>query len=343
MWMRGGTSKGGYFLAADLPADRAARDALLLRIIGSPDARQIDGMGGGDPLTSKLAIISPSTRDNCDVDYLFLQVFPDRALVTDAQNCGNILAGVGPFAIERGLVPAGDGQSDVRIYMENTGQSAVARVQTPKRQVSYQGGARIDGVPGQAAPIAITFEDTAGSSCGALFPTGQGRDRINGMAVTLIDNGMPCVLMRAADFGLSGNEPPEVLEANAALRQQLEDIRLIAGPMMNLGDVTDKSVPKMTLLSAPQQGGAITSRSFIPHRCHKAVGVLGAVSIATACLSKGTVAQGLAVIPQGAVKHISVEHPSGEMTVVGHMDASGGLARSDVLRTARKLMDGLVF
>ena len=342
MWMRGGTSKGGYFLASDLPTDVGERDAALLGIMGSPDPRQIDGMGGADPLTSKVAIVSPSSRPGVDVEYLFLQVFVDQPIVTDAQNCGNILAGVAPFAIERGLVEARGDETPVTIYMENTGQIAVARVPTPGGYVCYRGDARIDGVPGTAAPIPIEFRDTAGSSCGALFPTGNVRDRIGGIDVTLIDNGMPCVVLRAADIGVSGDEPPEVLEANAALRARLEAIRHEAGPLMNLGNVTEKSVPKMAMVGPPLRGGAIATRTFIPHRCHSAIGVLGAVSVATACLTPGAVGSDLAQIPDGNPKALSVEHPTGEMTVVGHMEG-GAVARSEVLRTARKLMDGLVF
>ncbi|PRX35198.1 4-oxalomesaconate tautomerase [Meinhardsimonia xiamenensis] len=343
MWMRGGTSKGGYFLASDLPADPAERDDLLLRIMGSPDPRQIDGMGGADPLTSKVAIIRPSARPGVDVDYLFLQVFVDQPIVTDAQNCGNILAGVGPFAIERGLVAAREPETPVTIYMENTGQIAVARVQTPGGRVTYAGTARIDGVPGTAAPVPIEFRDTAGSSCGALLPTGNARDVIEGVEATLIDNGMPCVILRAADFGLTGRESPAELEANDALRARLEAIRLAAGPLMNLGDVRGKSVPKMTLVSPPQAGGAISTRSFIPHRCHKAIGVLAAVTVATACLIPGSVAAELAVIPEGTEKLMSIEHPTGEMTVIARLAEDGSVARAEVLRTARKLMDGRVY
>ncbi len=220
MWMRGGTSKGGYFLADDLPADTSARDAFLLRVMGSPDPRQIDGMGGADPLTSKVAVVKKSAREGVDVDYLFLQVFVDKPIVTDAQNCGNILAGVGPFAIERGLVAVRDGETPVRIFMENTGQVAVATVSTPGGMVTYQGEARIDGVPGTSAPVPIEFEDTAGSSCGALLPTGNPVDVIDGVEVTMIDNGMPCVVMRAADMGISGDETPKDLEGNAELRRE---------------------------------------------------------------------------------------------------------------------------
>lgn len=342
MWMRGGTSKGGYFLASDLPADRAARDRLLLGIMGAPDPRQIDGMGGADPLTSKVAIVKPSDRPGVDVDYLFLQVFVDQPIVSDAQNCGNILAGIGPFAIERGLVAAGNGETTVTIFMENTGQIARARVQTPGGAVTYAGDAAIDGVPGTAAPIPIEFRDTAGSTCGALFPTGSVTDTIEGAPVTLIDNGMPCVLLRASEFGLNGAETPIELEDNRDLRARLEAIRLKAGPMMNLGDVSGKSIPKMSLLSPPKHGGAISTRTFIPYRCHKSIGVLGAVSVATACLTPGAIGHDLARLPDGAPKTLSIEHPSGELTVVGHLE-NGTVARTEVLRTARKLMDGVVF
>ncbi|MDF1715699.1 MAG: 4-oxalomesaconate tautomerase [Antarcticimicrobium sp.] len=343
MWMRGGTSKGGYFLADDLPQEVAARDAALLSIMGSPDPRQIDGMGGGDPLTSKVAVVKRSDRPGVNVDYLFLQVFVDRAVVSDAQNCGNILAGVGPFAIERGLVAAQDGETPVTIYMENTGQVAEARVQTPGGAVTYAGVARIDGVPGASAPVPIVFRDTAGSSCGALLPTGNAVDMVAGVEVTMIDNGMPCVVLRAADMGITGEENPEALEANADLRARLEAIRLACGPLMNLGDVSDKSVPKMTMVSAARDGGAISTRTFIPHRCHKAIGVLGAVSVATACLIEGTPAHALAVTGEGDQRNMAVEHPTGEMTVVATLDPAGQVESAGILRTARKLMDGVAF
>jgi len=342
MWMRGGTSKGGYFLADDLPADSAERDKLLLGIMGSPDPRQIDGLGGANPLTSKVAVVKRSSREGIDVDYLFLQVFVDQPVVTDQQNCGNILAGVGPFAIERGLVAAQDGQTTVRIYMENTGQVAEARVETPDGVVTYAGAARIDGVPGTSAPIPITFADTAGSTCGALLPSGHAVDMIEGIACTLIDNGMPCIIMRAADLGISGTESPQMLEADTALRARLEAIRLKAGPLMNLGDVTKSSVPKLTMVSAPRHGGAIATRTFIPHRCHDAIGVLGAVSVATACLLPEGPAAELSSIPAGDEKLISVEHPTGEMSVIA-TTRDGTVTNAAVLRTARKLFDGHIF
>ena len=345
MWMRGGTSKGGYFLASDLPADTAARDAFLLGVMGSPDPRQIDGMGGADPLTSKVAVVRKSEREGIDVDYLFLQVFVDQAIVTDAQNCGNILAGVGPFAIERGLVSATGDETRVAIFMENTGQVAIATVQTPGGVPTYNGDAKIDGVPGSHAPIPLEFRDTAGSSCGALLPTSNAADVIEGVRCTLIDNGMPCIVFKAEDVGATGYETRDELESDAFadLRAKIEAIRLAAGPLMNLGDVKDKSVPKMMLVAPPQHGGAVTVRSFIPHRAHATIGVLGAVSVATACLVEGSPAAEVADIPEGSRKLLSVEHPTGEMSCVLEVDEGGQVVSAALLRTARKLMDGVVF
>ncbi len=343
MWMRGGTSKGGYFLKSDLPVDIATRDAFLLRVMGSPDPRQIDGMGGADPLTSKVAVVSKSQRPGIDVDYLFLQVFVDQAIVTDAQNCGNILAGVGPFAIERGLLAARGDETPVAIFMENTGQVAVAAVQTPSGAVTYAGDAAIDGVPGTYAPVPLEFRDTAGSSCGALLPTGNAVDVIEGVACTLIDNGMPCVVLRAVAVGASCYEDRDCLDSNLELKARIEAIRLIAGPLMNLGNVSEKSVPKMMLVAAPKAGGAICVRSFIPHRAHATIGVLGAVSVATACLIAGSPAAEVAAVPKGSRKTLSVEHPSGEMSCVLETDENGAVVSAALLRTARKLMDGRVY
>jgi 4-oxalomesaconate tautomerase len=343
MWMRGGTSKGGFFLAADLPQNTPQRDAFLLHAMGSPDPRQIDGMGGADPLTSKVAVVSKSDRDGVDVDYLFLQVFVDQAIVSDSQNCGNMLAGVGPFAIERGLVEATGDETQVAIFMVNTGQIAVAACQTPGGVPTYEGDARIDGVPGSSAPIPLEFRDTAGSSCGALLPTGNAVDTIEGVACTLIDNGMPCVVFKAEDVGVTGYEDRDTLDNATELKARIEAIRLKAGPMMNLGDVTEKSVPKMMLVAPPAHGGAVTVRSFIPHRAHATIGVLGAVSVATACLVPGSPAADVADIPDGRRKTLSVEHPTGEMSCVLELDDAGQVATAALLRTARKLMDGVIF
>ena len=345
--MRGGTSKGLYFLASDLPTDIGARDRFLLAAMGSPDVREIDGMGGGHPLTSKVAVISKSTRPGIDVDYLFLQVWPDRAEVSDQQNCGNILAGVGPFAIENGLVATTGDLTPVSIFMVNTDSKATAFVETPGGKVNYSGDARIDGVPGTHAPININFEDVAGSSCGALLPTGNAVDIVNGVEVTCIDNGMPVVCLNAADFGITGYETPAELEANQALREKVEAVRLAVGELMNLGDVTNKTVPKMSLLSPAKDGGLINTRTFIPHRAHEAIGVLGAVSVATACMLQGSVAAKIAGLDQVADSlNIEVEHPTGFFTVQMEVDQSGPelkITKSALLRTARLLMSGNIF
>lgn len=341
LWMRGGTSKGAVFLASDLPSDAKDRDALLLRVMGSPDHRQIDGIGGADPLTSKVAILSPPTRADADVDYLFLQVFVDQPLVTDTQGCGNILAAVGPAAIERGLVNAQDGITPVRIHMRNTGEISRAQVSTPGRRVNYQGEARIDGVPGSHAAIPLLFQNTEGSMCGALLPTGNTQDVVEGVECTLIDNGMPVVILRASDFGLAGVEDREILDADEALKARLETIRLAAGPLMNLGNVRDKSVPKMTLVSFPQDGGTINTRSFIPHRCHASIGVFAAVSVATACTLPGSIAAEIAHLPED--ERFLIEHPTGAAKVLVNRNDQGEVESIGTLRTARKLFDGRVF
>jgi 4-oxalomesaconate tautomerase len=347
MVMRGGTSKGLYFHVRDLPDDKPARDRVLLAAMGSPDPREIDGMGGAHPLTSKVAIVSPPSRPDADVDYLFQQVVVDEARVDGSQNCGNLLAAVGPFAIESGMFTAKDGTTDVRIHMLNTRSIAVARIQTPGGRVRYDGDARIDGVSGTAAPIPIDFLDVAGSSCGALLPTGHARDEVNGIELTAIDNGMPVAVMRARDFGKTGYESPEELEGDAALKTKIEAIRLKIGPMMNLGDVAKKTVPKMCLVAKAQHGGAIATRNFIPHRVHEAIGVFGAVSVATACVVPDSIA-GLVSGLKGASgeRSLDVEHPTGFFTVDMDVTIEGGevkVHRAALLRTARLLMRGEVY
>lgn len=346
MAMRGGTSKGLYFLADDLPPDIATRDAVLLAAMGSPDIRQIDGMGGADPLTSKVAVVSPASRGDADVDYLFLQVVVDAPRVDASQNCGNILAGIAAFSILRGLVQATGDTTAVRIHMVNSASIAVATIETPGGLPNFDGTARIDGVPGNAAPVLLDFLDVAGSTCGALLPTGHARDVVDGIDVTCIDNGMPVVLFRAADVGATGAETPEALEANAAVKARVERLRLAAGPLMNLGDVTSKTVPKMCLIAPPCAGGAIATRNFIPHRVHKTIGVLGAVSVATACALPGSITEGIAVLPITGPMRLDVEHPTGCFTVDLEVEQiQGGISvrRSALLRTTRRLMDGFIY
>jgi 4-oxalomesaconate tautomerase len=348
MLMRGGTSKGLYFVGGDLPGDERARDDLLLRIMGSPDTRQIDGLGGAHPLTSKVAVVDRSTVGGVGVDYHFLQVAVDDAVVTDRQNCGNLLAGVAPFALERGLVEAPDADvAAVRIRMLNTGGVATATVPLRNGRPRYDGSTEISGVPGTAAAIRLDFEDIAGSSSGAVLPTGNLVDEIAGVEVTLVDNGMPVVVLRARDVGVSGYESCAELEANAALRETLERVRLAAGPLMKLGDVTALTVPKLTLVAPPRNGGAVCSRTFIPHRCHDAIGVLGAVSVATAALLPGGPAADVAEV--AGRDTVVVEHPTGSFEAAVAIAFPHGrhappvVERAGIIRTARKLMDGVVF
>ncbi len=341
MLMRGGTSKGAYFLAGDLPADPAERDDLLLRIMGSPDSRQIDGIGGAHPLTSKVAVISESVRPDADVDYLFLQVGVDRAMVSDRQNCGNLLAGVGPFAVERGLAAA----SPVRIHMVNSGSLATATFPAADGEVDYDGDTAIAGVPGTAAAIVLDFAETEGSATGALLPTGNVTDVIDGVTVTCIDNGMPVVVVPAAEFGRSGYETVAELEADQALGQQVQALRLAAGRLMGLGDVSAATVPKISLVAAPADGGTICTRTFIPVRVHDSIGVLGAVSVATALLLDGAAGSDLAAVKPGQAR-FDIEHPTGHLEVEAEVDQASqppAVIRSGVVRTARKLFDGTVF
>lgn len=341
--MRGGTSKAAFFAATDLPPPGAERDALLLAAMGHGDARQIDGIGGGTPLTTKLAIVAPSQEADIDVDYLFGQVVASESRIDYTPTCGNILAAVGPYAIERGWVtPAGD-ETPVRIFMLNTQACCTAMVPTVNGKVRYAGDVPISGVPGTAAPIYLRFTGIIGSSCGSLFPTGQRLDRFHDTDVTCIDHGMPVVIIRAADVGVSGYEPPAELDADTALKQRIERIRLSAGECMGLGDVTDKVVPKVTLVTSPRQGGTCCTRTFIPHRCHDAIGVLGAVSVATAALYPDTVIGKLGGARPGSFTDLVIEHPTGDFGVrLFHDEASGDLTGAALLRTARALFHGQV-
>jgi 4-oxalomesaconate tautomerase len=346
MLIRGGTSKGAYFLASDLPSSRQERDALLLSIMGSPHPDQIDGLGGGHPLRSKVAIVARSTEPGVDVDFLFAQVAVDKPLVDTSPNCGNILSGIGPFAIERGLVKGQEGTTTVRVRTLNTGTVAELVVSTPGGAVSYQGEARIDGVAGTSAPILVNFRNVAGSVCGALLPTGHTSDVIDGIRVTCIDNGMPVVVIPAASVGRTGYEGVAQLNADTDLKARLDALRKAAGSQMGLGDVSEAVIPKLSLIAPPRNGGSVSTRNFIPRTCHTAIGVFGAVSIATACVIPGSVAEGIAQVGPGNTQSLSVEHPTGEFTVNLELDRTGALpvvTRAGLLRTARLLFDGFAF
>ena len=342
MVLRGGTSKGAYFLAEDLPDASAERDDLLLRVMGSPDAKQIDGIGGGHPLTSKVAVIRRSGEPDIDVDYLFLQVHVDAPRVSAEQPCGNILAGVGPFAIERDLVAPTGAMTPVRIRMVNTGAVAVVHVPTPGGQVEYAGTTAIDGVPGTAARLVIDFRDTAGSVAPALLPTGNVIDDVDGLSATLIDNGMPVAIVAAAALGVTGYETPAELENDTALCRRVETFRLEAGKLMGLGDVATTTVPKICIVASPAAGGSLATRMFIPHRVHTSIGVLAAVTVATAAVIEGSAAAG---VYRSIGDVVRLEHPTGWFDAV--VDVTTGpngihIGRSAIVSTARLLLDGTV-
>lgn len=341
LYMRGGTSKGPFFLARDLPADTALRDAVILAAMGSPDARQIDGLGGARPLTSKVGILSIPSDRVADLDFLFGQVGIADALVDTTPNCGNMLAAALPAAIEAGLIRGDHGSTTRRVRTVNTGVVAEITIRTPDGRPEYDGEARIDGVPRPAAPVTCGFLETEGSLTGSLLPTGNVRDTIDGVEMTLIDNGMPVMVVAAASLGLRGDETPEELDANTSLKTRIEALRLKAAPLMNLGDVSRKPVPKITLVSAPRAGGAIATRTFIPHDVHTSIGVLGAVTVATAAVLPGSVAHDVANPGQGDVRTLSIEHPSGEFSVELGMEGTR-VVRAALLRTARLLMRGTV-
>ena len=364
MFMRGGTSKGPFFKASDLPSDTTSRDRALLSIMGSPDKRQIDGLGGAHPLTSKVGIVQPSTTQGVDLDFLFAQLQPDKETVDTTPNCGNMLAAVVPFALHAGMVKAQGDTTTLRVLTLNTDMQCDITVQTPKgpdgqRFVADQGQARIDGAPGTSAPITINFLDTAGSVCSGLLPTGNVKDRVHvaptdkhsgfepfEIDVTCIDNGMPLVLFKASDMGRTGYESVDVLNADTELKTRIEALRLQVSLLMGLGDVSGKNYPKMTLIALPVNGGALTTRSFIPHVCHDAIGVLAAVTVGTACVLKGTVCDGVAVMQAGSHQALSVEHPTGEFSVAlqtrSAPELPGGheVTQAALLRTARLIMRG---
>ena len=344
LFMRGGTSRGPYFVESDLPADPAKRDRVLLAVMGSPDRRQIDGLGGAHPLTSKVGIVRKSQLPGVDLDFLFAQLQPDQDSVDTTPNCGNMLAAVVPFALELGMVPAQGDVTTLRVLTLNTDMQCDITVQTPGGQVSYEGDARIDGVPGTSAPIKINFLDTAGSVADCLLPTGKVLDLIEGIEVTCIDNGMPLVIFKASAVGRTGYETVEQLNADQELKARIETLRIACGHAMGLGDVSSKNYPKMTLIAPPRSGGSICTRSFIPHLCHDAIGVLAAVTVGTACVLEGSAAQGVAMVPAGLAKTISVEHPTGEFSVELEIDPKNpeNVVSAALLRTARLIMRGEV-
>lgn len=339
--MRGGTSRGALFLASDLPRSTQDRDEVLLSALGAGHGLQVDGIGGGHPLTSKVAIVSASARADADIDYLFAQVSVLEHLVDTSPNCGNMLSAVGPFAIEKGLVKAKGDVTTLRVHNINTGKLIEMSVQTPKGIVTYEGETHIDGVPGTAASIYMTFMNAAGAKTGKLLPTGRARDLILGIEASCIDAAMPLVILRAKDMGKTGHESPEALDADLVFKARLESIRLAAGQLMGLGDVSGLVIPKPVLIAPGRSEVSICARYFMPHACHKAIAITGAVGIATACALSGTLAAELfsqTLIPGDII----AEHPSGSLTL--HLEASGNNTAPlvSVVRTARRIFEGVV-
>lgn len=335
--MRGGTSRGPYFHSGDLPADPATRERALLAAMGSGHELQVSGLGGGNPLTSKVAIVGPASVPGADVDYLFAQVMIREMRVDFSPNCGNMLAGVGPFAIESGLVKASEGVTCLRIYNVNTRKIIEARVLTPGGRVQYNGDAAIDGVPGTAAPIHLAFLDAAGSKTGKLLPTGKAVDVIDGIRVSCVDAAMPVMIAHAGDFDVRGDGTPADYASDKAFLKKLEAVRIKAGLLMGLGDVREKVIPKPVLVSPASRGGTLCVRYFMPHECHSALSVTGGIAIASAVVTPGTIA---AEVAGGiaAPADIRLEHPSGHLDIrCEHRD---GLPVALVVRTARRIMEG---
>lgn len=343
--MRGGTSKGLFFLARDLPPMQRVRDRVLLAALGSPDRRQINGCGGGDSLTSKVAIVAPSTDPQHEIDYLFAQVVVDRALVDTTPSCGNILAGVACFAIEEGLVLAQRGETRVRIRAVNNRADVEAVVQTPQRRVIYQGDTSIDGVPGTGAPIVLNFRNVIGSKTDRLLPTGNPVDVVDGVEVTCVDAAMPVVLIRARDLGVAGDEAPERFNRDSALLARLESIRRRAGELMGLGDVAEQVTPKVALVSPPVHGGAVTSRYFVPEKCHATHAVTGAIAVAAGYALPGSVLRAFSDPPEPGARLVEVEHPAGRIPLQLRWQYEEGglrLEQAGVISTARRLFEGRV-
>ena len=343
--MRGGTSKGAFFLSHDLPESITERDELLLSLMGSGHELEIDGIGGGSPQTSKVAIVSPSLHPDADVDYLFVQVMVSTRRVDTTPNCGNMLCAVGPFAIEQGLVKPSGPTTRVRIRNLNTHTFVMAEVQTPQGKVTYEGEIAIDGVPGSAAAVHLTFLDAAGSKTGALFPTGNVQDVFDGIPVTCIDMAMPMVIVEARHMGKQGDESPVELDADTTFLHRLETIRLRAGAAMGLGDVSDQVIPKPVLIAPAKAGGTLLVRYFMPHACHRALAITGSIGLATACVSQGSVAaQLLGKACKPRQQDVRIEHPSGGIDVrLSYTGMSGEIICASVVRTARRLFSGYVY
>jgi 4-oxalomesaconate tautomerase len=345
-YMRGGTSKGPFFDMRDLPSDVAERNKILLKVMGSPDAKQIDGLGGTVTVTSKVVMAQPSKRKGIDVDYLFAQIDIANPIVDTTPPCGNMMAGVGPFAIEKGWVKATIPETKVMVYNINTKSIIEEIVQTPRGVVEYNGTMKIDGVPGTAAPVVLNLFDQVGGKTGKLMPTGVIKEQIQGIDVTLLDAGSTMVLMKASDLGMEGTEGSDFFEKNKDLMKKIEGIRLEAGQRMGLGDVKDMVLPKVAILSKARNGGNITSRYLTPHTLHPSHAVTGAICIGTALKIKGSVASEVGTTNGQPTEMIVIEHPVGVIAVNIEIEKKGdtiNVKKAGTVRTVRKIMTGTVF
>ena len=349
VYMRGGTSKGLLFNHNDLPKDKFKLDKYLLAAMGSPDLRQINGIGGATSVTSKVCIISKSKQKNVDIDYLFAQVIVDKAKVDYGPTCGNMLSAVGPFSIEKGFIDAEENETKINIRSVNTGSIIEAVVPTPNKKLKYMGDFEIDGVPGKGAPILLKFKNIVGGATGKMLPTGTPLITVNGIEVTCLDISMPIVMAKASDFGIIGNETSNELNNNLELLNKIEEIRVIAGVQMGLGDVSGKVIPKFALLSKPLNGGTITSRYFTPNTCHETHAATGTNCIASACLISNTIASQISQIEVKKENKVSVEHPLGSIDCFVETSLSTKDNKNDfivscgIYRTSRKIMDGNIY
>ncbi|MFM1815796.1 MAG: hypothetical protein RLZ98_2491 [Pseudomonadota bacterium] len=344
--MRGGTSKGPYFRLSDVPTGRADLERFLLAVMGSPDPRQIDGLGGADWLTSKAAMVGPSARPDADVDFLFGQVLIDEARVDFKPNCGNLTSAVGPFAIETGIVSATDPETRVRIFNVNTNAIIHAVIQTPGGRITYEGDTAIDGVPGTAAPIELFFTNLVGTRTGRLLPTGNAIDLIEGVEVSCVDAAIPMVIARAEQMDLTGYETPGEIDANRTFFEKLERVRVAASHAMGLGDPTGSVIPKFCIVSEARHGGTINARYMVPATCHRTFPLVGSQCLAAACIRQGTILYGLARISDAPRQTIAIEHPVGTLDTL--IEYTGPRASPDITgigftRTARRLMTGEVY
>lgn len=345
VYMRAGSSKGPFFKLSDLPQDEGERNALLLELMGSPHPLQIDGMGGSQPQTSKVAMISISDRDDADIDYLFAQVMITEAFVDTNPNCGNMLSAVAPFAIEENLFSAEQGETTVRIHNVNTGAIIHSVVQTPNGQVSYRGDQQLDGVPGSSAPIFLHFLNAEGAKTGEWLPTGKALEVIDNIPVTLVDYSVPMMLIAAESLGLNGDESAEEIDGDAVLLNRIEHMRLQAGERMGLGDVSDKVIPKVSLLSTPKDGGTICSRYLMPRDCHKSHAITGAMCLASACYLSDSIPAQIIGSHFSNDEKIVLEHPSGKIDLSVVLNTKAQAKKIDsiaVVRTARRLFEGSI-